>query len=90
MSAGDWRATLTAAYDDFVARVDGGDETAIDPYAAESPAEFFAVLSEVFFSDPALLLHEYPDVYRQFAQFYRQDPAARVERSRDDWPETPA
>jgi hypothetical protein len=31
----------------------------------------------VFFADPALLLDEYPDVYAQFAQFYRQDPAAR-------------
>ncbi len=54
-----------------------GRSAAIDPYASESPAEFFAVLSEVFFADPALLVDEYPDVYAQFAQFYRQDPAAR-------------
>ena len=45
-------ATLTAAFDDFRARVDGGEDTAIDPYAAEDPGEFFAVLSEVFFADP--------------------------------------
>jgi len=31
----------------FVPRHDG-ENTEIDPYAAESPAEFFAVLSEVF------------------------------------------
>ena len=55
-----WQATLSAAYDDFGARVDGGDDTAIDPYAAESPGEFFAVLSEVFFAEPALLRREYP------------------------------
>ena len=43
-----------------------------------APAEFFAVLSEVFFADPLLLRDDYPDVYRQFAAFYRQDPAARA------------
>jgi Mlc titration factor MtfA (ptsG expression regulator) len=73
-----WRATLTAAYDDFGARVDRDEETAIDPYAAEDPGEFFAVLSEVFFVDPGLLRREYPNVYALFARFYRQDPAARA------------
>jgi len=73
-----WRATLGAAYDHFGARVDADEDTAIDPYAAEDPGEFFAVLSEVFFVEPALLKREYPDVYRLFSQFYRQDPAARI------------
>jgi len=66
---------LTSAYDDFRGRVERGEDTAIDPYADENPAEFFAVLSEVFFADPLLLLAEYPEVYGQFAAFYRQDPA---------------
>ena len=72
-----WQRAMQAAYDDFVARVDAGEDTAIDPYAAEHPGEFFAVLSEVFFADPSLLRDEYPDVYAQFARFYRQDPATR-------------
>ena len=74
-----WRAALGGAFDHFGARVDGDEDTAIDPYAAEDPGEFFAVLSEVFFVEPALLKREYPDVYRLFSQFYRQDPAARME-----------
>jgi Mlc titration factor MtfA (ptsG expression regulator) len=78
MSTVVWRRTLAAAYDDFCGRQDRGEDTEIDPYAAESPAEFFAVLSEVFFADPALLRQEYPEVYAQFARLYRQDPAARV------------
>jgi Mlc titration factor MtfA (ptsG expression regulator) len=49
----------------------------IDPYASENPAEFFAVLSEVFFAEPALLHREYPRVYDAFRNFYRQDPLAR-------------
>jgi MtfA peptidase len=35
------------------------------------------VLSEVFFAEPLLLQEEYPSVYREFARFYRQDPAGR-------------
>ena len=74
-----WQQAMHGAYADFHARVDAGEDTAIDPYAAEDPGEFFAVLSEVFFSEPLLLRDEYPDVYREFARFYRQDPAAREE-----------
>jgi Mlc titration factor MtfA (ptsG expression regulator) len=37
------------------------------------------VLSEVFFADPMLLLHEYPRVYKQLMWFYKQDPAVRTE-----------
>jgi MtfA peptidase len=79
-----WKRTLTAAFDHFATRVERGDRTAIDPYAGETPAEFFAVLTEVFFAEPALLRHEYPDVYALFVKFYRQDPAARAELLLDD------
>lgn len=77
MSPREWKAAFGEAYRDFTARVDAGEDTAIDPYAAEHPAEFFAVLSEVFFAAPSLLRGEYPAVYTQLARFYRQDPAAR-------------
>jgi len=72
-----WHVTMTRAYEHFARRVDGGEDTAIDPYAAEAPAEFFAVLSEVFFAEPTLLHAEYPRVYDAFRDFYRQDPLAR-------------
>jgi Mlc titration factor MtfA (ptsG expression regulator) len=74
----EWQRVMRDAYADFSARVDADEDTAIDPYAAESPGEFFAVLSEVFFAEPALLQDEYPEVYREFARFYRQDPAGRI------------
>ncbi|WP_374514938.1 zinc-dependent peptidase [Niveibacterium sp.] len=73
MSVEAWDAAL-GAYEHFCERVDAGEDTEIDPYASEHPAEFFAVLSEVFFVEPALLRAIYPDVYLQLAQFYRQDP----------------
>jgi len=77
MSPGAWTAAWQAAYDDLVRRVEVGEDTDIDPYAVEDPAEFFAVLSEYFFTDPLLIRDEYPAVYGQLALFYRQDPAAR-------------
>jgi hypothetical protein len=71
MSREGWAQTFTSAYEDFCARVDHGEDTAIDAYASESPGEFFAVLSEVFFELPEILLEEYPQVYQQLMQFYR-------------------
>lgn len=72
-----WARIFSKAYEDFCKRVDSGEETVIDPYAAENPAEFFAVLSEAFFEIPSVLKDEYPGVYEQLSLFYRQDPAAR-------------
>jgi len=74
MSRQEWIAAFAPAYEDFCRRVEVGEETAIDPYAAEHPSEFFAVASEVFFEAPDLLQAEYPAVYAQLRLFYRQDP----------------
>jgi len=76
MSRQHWTAAFAPAFADFCGRVDGGEETALDPYASEAPEEFFAVMSEAFFQTPQLLRDEYPDVYRQLQLFYRQDPAS--------------
>jgi len=54
------------------------DALPLDPYAAESPAEFFAVGSEAFFETPELLHPAYPRMYEQLRLFYRQDPLARL------------
>jgi hypothetical protein len=74
MTRNAWIAAFQPAYTDFCRRVDSGEETEIDPYAAEHPGEFFAVVSEVFFEAPDLLLQEYPAVYAQLRLFYRQYP----------------
>jgi hypothetical protein len=75
-----WADTLRAAYEDFCVRVDADEDTLIDPYAGESPGEFFAVLSEAFFETPDVVRDEYSEVYAQLVQFYRQDPARRLAR----------
>ena len=69
-----WRAAFEAAYEGFCDAVERGRDTWLDPYAAEHPSEFFAVISEAFFEHPAETRRRYPDVYDQLRLFYRQDP----------------
>ena len=90
MSSKAWKEAFAGAYADFCARVDAAqalaerrvdaalDALPIDPYAAESAGEFFAVASEAFFETPELLAPAYPAVYEQLRRFYRQDPLARL------------
>ena len=72
-----WRTAFEEAYDGFCDAVDRGRDTWLDPYASEHPSEFFAVVSEAFFSEPRETKRRYPDVYEQLVRFYRQDPAGR-------------
>lgn len=66
----EWIATMQAAYDGLVAMLDAGEEPAIDPYAGESAEEFFAVVSELHFSDPALLGDALPAVADLLRRYY--------------------
>ena len=75
MRADEWTESFQAAYDDLIRRLDRGEEPWLDPYAAEEPAEFFAVCTEMFFDVPVAFLDEYPEIYELLAAFYRQDPA---------------
>jgi MtfA peptidase len=77
MSVVQWEADFSAAYGDMAQRVERGEVTALDAYAVEDSAEFFAVMSEAFFVAPQRLQCSYPGVYGQLRRFYRQDPALR-------------
>ena len=79
MSRPAWTEALTAAYAELHQRLQYHHHTAIDPYAATNPAEFFAVATETFFELPQLLHETYPQVYEVFKQFYRQDPLTRMQ-----------
>ena len=73
-----WASAFASAYEAFCAEVERGVDTAIDPYAAEDPGEFFAVASEVFFEAPEVLRDRFPQVHSQLALLYGLDPAART------------
>jgi len=66
-----WSETLSGAYDTLRLQLAAGEPVLINPYAATSPAEFFAVLTEYFFTAPDILEDCCPAVYRQLALFYR-------------------
>lgn len=92
MVPADWKSAFSAAYRDFLAKVEAAeklperrmeaalDRLPMDPYAAENAGEFFAVASEAFFETPERLAPAYPAVYEQLRLFYRQDPAGRLAR----------
>ena len=89
MSGVVWQQVFNSAYLDFCRAVDEADalerhdhgaalaQLPIDPYASETPAEFFAVVSEAFFELPQSVSDAFPLVYAQLKLFYRQDPLAR-------------
>lgn len=78
MVAKEWTEVLGMAYEDFCRSCNAGENIGIDYYASTSPAEFFAVLSEVFFERPEIIHRHYAAVYEQLKQYYRQDPLARL------------
>lgn len=65
-----WASDFQRAFDAVCDDVDAGRATAIDPYAAEAPEEFFAVCTEYHFSDAGTLRGAYPAVAAHLERFY--------------------
>jgi Mlc titration factor MtfA (ptsG expression regulator) len=70
-----WVRVCTEVYERVVVG-EGGHS--LRSYAGVNPGEFFAVATEAFFDAPRSLRAEHPELYGVLADFYRQDPAARV------------
>ena len=68
-----WIAVCTEEF----RRLRRGDERVLRPYAATDTGEFFAVATEMFFTQPVELCAEAPELYDVLRAFYRQDPADR-------------
>lgn len=73
----EWARVLSAEYDRLRRQTALGIPDLISPYAATQPAEFFAVVTELFFERPRELLAFHPALYGELSHYYRQDPAAR-------------
>lgn len=69
-----WTAHMQAAFTELQQLIQTGQPLWIDPYAATNPAEFFAVLSEMFFEQPNQLYDQQAQLYQLLAAFYRLDP----------------
>jgi Mlc titration factor MtfA (ptsG expression regulator) len=74
-----WVDVCTAEFE-ALQRGDTADDL-LDMYAATNVAEFFAVVTEVFFERPIELEAAKPELYAVMRAFYNQDPAARLRRA---------
>jgi Mlc titration factor MtfA (ptsG expression regulator) len=72
----EWSRVLGREYEALVDSVEQGRITVIDKYGATSPAEFFAVVTELFFEKPLELESFHPELYEQLKTYYGQDPAS--------------
>lgn len=59
-------------------RAEQGQASFLDAYGATNEAEFFAVATEEFFDRPLELREHAPALYRVLRDYFRQDPAERV------------
>jgi MtfA peptidase len=71
-----WAHVFGEEYQALGERLHAGLRTDLAPYAATSPAEFFAVVTEAFFERGDVLAVRHPDLYAELVSFYRIDPAA--------------
>lgn len=71
MNPAAWTQAFSAGYQRLLDELEQGREPSIDPYGAESPAEFFAVACEFYFDVPDWLAEHYPEVHAQLARFFR-------------------
>jgi Mlc titration factor MtfA (ptsG expression regulator) len=69
-----WARVFRENYEDYLADLDQGKRTLLDPYGATNPAEFFAVATETFFEKPKQLHKSRPELYEELKVFYGLDP----------------
>lgn len=72
-----WARVLGTEFSVLSGRIHAGRSSDIDAYGSTNPAEFFAVVTEMFFEKPLALRRRHPELYAELEGFYRQDPAAR-------------
>ena len=70
-----WGSLFSAQFAQHVARAERGEPTTLDPYGAESRAEFFAVATEAFFERSVRLRRDHPHLYALLVDFFKLDPA---------------
>ena len=70
-----WPHVLQKEFDALRSALDRRRHTLIDPYAAQDPAEFFAVVTETFFEAGTQLQRRHPALYEVFRLYYGHRPA---------------
>jgi Mlc titration factor MtfA (ptsG expression regulator) len=71
-----WSRVLGEEFGRLQAQVTTGQPSLFSDYGATDPAEFFAVVSEVFFEQPREMATLHPSLYDELRILYRVDPLA--------------
>jgi Mlc titration factor MtfA (ptsG expression regulator) len=71
-----WSKVMTEEFEKLRLAAARDEPTLIDPYGAEDPGEFFAVVTETFFELPVELREQHAALYDEFRRYYRLDPAS--------------
>ena len=82
----EWHREFTAVWQDLQRRLEAGDPTPIDDYAASHPGECFAVCCETFFSAPDRLMEAYPGLYDLLCRYFQQQPLTWALTADNDHP----
>ncbi|MBZ0329563.1 zinc-dependent peptidase [Halomonas sp. ANAO-440] len=85
----EWHRVFIGVWDDLQARLERGEDTPIDDYAASHPGECFAVCCEYFFTAPDILHEAYPALYELLTRYFRQQPLARLPEDHTAAPREP-
>ncbi|WP_206021939.1 zinc-dependent peptidase [Rhodoferax bucti] len=71
-----WKTVLTAAYQRLQGEAFMHQQVLLDHYGAQDPAEFFSVVSEVFFEQGDALRSYDEALYRELQSYFKVDPAS--------------
>lgn len=69
-----WSQVFSQQFEVLQTQAANGTPSIFDYYGATEPAEFFAVVSEVFFEKAEQFNKQHPALYRQLTDYYKVDP----------------
>ncbi len=69
-----WSDVLGHEFEHLRKQLSHGRHGLIDEYGATNPAEFFAVITELFYERPSAMAETYPSLFRVLGEYYRVDP----------------
>ncbi len=85
---GRWYAAMRLEWERLRGERDPDRPGILDPYGAQDAGELFAVATEAFFERPVELRHWHAELYAVLAEYYRQNPAARLDAHATKSPRT--
>lgn len=69
-----WSQVFSLSYEHLLQKYQHGEKVILNPYGLTSPAEYFAVVSELFFENSKLLEKHEPALHHELVKFYAVDP----------------